>query len=61
MTVLLKKVCITYQVCGMYGSYICTDIMQASYYGAHMMSYAILQLQYTCSLLKESKVIALLK
>ena len=30
-------------LCGMYASYICTDIMHASYYGASIDDYAILK------------------
>ena len=32
----------------------CTDIMHASYYGAYIDGYAILQTLSTCTLLKES-------
>ena len=34
--------------------YTCTDIMHATYYGAYIDGYAVLQTLNTCNLLKES-------
>ena len=47
-------VCITYHYVVCHACYIYTDIMHASYYGAYIDDYAILQTLSTCNLLKES-------
>ena len=43
VTALLENGMYYIPVCGMYASYICIDIMYASYYGACIYGYAILQ------------------
>ena len=48
-------------VCGMYASYICTDIMHASYYSVYIDGYAILKTCIHAIYLKNHKVTALLK
>ena len=53
MTALLENGMYYIPVCGMYASYICTDIMHVSYYGACIDDYAVLLTLSTCNLSKE--------
>ena len=53
VTALLENGMYYIPVCGMYASYICIDIMYASYYGACIYGYTILQTSvYACNLLR---------